>query len=118
MNKNKIIYWVSTVIIGVLVGLTPLLTWNSAEGKEVFSHLGYPEYFMKMLNVFKILGGIALLVPQIPAKIKEWAYVGFGIDFIAAFVSLVVVDGFKPEAFGLPVFFLILVVSYIYKDKV
>lgn len=117
MNKNKIIYWVSTAIIAFVVGFMPLFTWNNPEGKEMMAHLGYPEYFGTMLNIFKILGGIALIVPQIPSRIKEWAYVGFAIDFIAAFVSLAAVDGIN-KAFIMIPFLLILAVSYIYKDKV
>jgi hypothetical protein len=62
------------------------------------SHLGYPAYFVLMLAIFKLIGGIALIVPQIPKRIKEWAYAGFGLDFIAALVSLIVVDGLNATA--------------------
>lgn len=117
MNKNKIIFWVTTVIVAVLVGLTPILTWNSPDGKVIMEHLGYPEYFAPMLNIFKILGAIALLVPQIPGKIKEWAYAGFAFDFIAATVSLVVIDGPIGQSFIPLVFLVILAVSYIYRGK-
>lgn len=118
MKKDKIIYWATTAIIAVMVGFMPLVMWNNPEGKVMMEHLGYPEYFGTMLNIFKILGGVALLVPQTPNKIKDWAYAGFGFDFIAALVSLVAVDGIKVETVAAPVvFFVILAVSYIYKDK-
>ncbi len=58
------------------------------------------------------MGVLALMVPAVPARVKEWAYAGFGIDFIAAFVSIVAVYGFTGEAV-LPVVFMgILVASY------
>lgn len=117
MKKDKIIFWVTTAIVAVLVGLTPILTWNDPDGKALMEHLGYPSYFAPMLNTFKILGAIVLLVPQIPARIKEWAYAGFAIDFIAATVSLVVVDGPVGLSFFPLIFLVILVVSYIYKEK-
>lgn len=117
MNKDKIIFWISTTIVAVLIGLTPILTWNDPDGKALMEHLGYPSYFAPMLNTFKILGAIALLVPQIPSKIKEWAYAGFGFDFIAATVSLIAVDGPVGLSFFPLAFLVFLAISYIYKEK-
>ena len=62
--------------------------------------------------VFKVLGSIVLVVPAFPRRVKEWAYAGFGIDFISAFVSILVVDGFTPLALGPLVFMVILILSY------
>jgi hypothetical protein len=117
MNKNKIIFWSSTAIVAVLIGLTPILTWNSPDAKIMMEHLGYPEYFAPMLNVFKILGALALLLPQTPSKIIEWAYAGYGFDFIAATVSLVVIDGPTVQSFIPLVFLVILAISYIFRGK-
>ena len=74
-------------------GLMPVLTTNADGTKEAMSHLGYPIYFVLMLAVFKLLGGLALIIPQIPSRLKEWAYAGFAIDFIAAFVSIATIGG-------------------------
>lgn len=118
MKKNKIIFWISTAFIAVLVGLTPILTWKDPQSIEMITkHLGYPLYFLNTLNVLKILGGLALLIPQVPAKVKEWAYVGFAIDFIGATVSLVAVDGAIGQSFFPLIFLVFLVVSYVYKEK-
>jgi len=38
-------------------------------------HLGYPNYFTVFIDVAKILGAIAILIPGFP-KIREWAYAG------------------------------------------
>jgi len=32
----------------------------------------------------KVIGALALLIPQIPARIKEWIYVCFGVVLISA----------------------------------
>jgi hypothetical protein len=76
------------------------------------THLGYPVYFAGLLAIFKIIGCVAIIIPQVPGRIKEWAYAGFGIDFISALVSIIAVDGFGVGAL-LPIVFIgILIVSY------
>ena len=85
--------------------------------KEGISHLGYPAYFGVMLTVFKVLGALALILPQVPPRIKEWAYAGFTFDFIAASVSHWVVDGFGGQAIFPLVVLAILMVSYAYYYK-
>ena len=112
MKTNKIIYWITTGIIFLFEGVMPALTANSELAKEGIRHLGYPEYFGVMFVFFKVAGALALIIPQIPNRIKEWAYAGFAIDFISALVSLLVVDGPKPMSFFPLVAFVILVLSY------
>jgi hypothetical protein len=96
----------------------PALTSQTEMAKEGIRHLGYPEYFGVMLTVFKVPGALALIIPQVPARVKEWAYAGFVIDFIGAFVSLAVVDGFTGLTFFPLIVLLVLVVSYIYYHKI
>ncbi len=93
---------------GVLVALTSH-TDMSVQG---ITSLGYPLYFVPMLAVFKILGSIALIVPKVSWRIKEWAYAGFGIDFISAFISIWVVAGFGPMLIMPAAFIVILALSY------
>jgi len=62
--------------------------------------------------VFKVLGALVLIIPAIPKRFKEWAYVGFGIDFIAALVSLWAVDGFNASLVLPVVFMALLAISY------
>jgi uncharacterized membrane protein YphA (DoxX/SURF4 family) len=50
------------------------------------THLGYPPYFMTILGVWKILGGIAVLLPRTP-RLKEWAYAGMIFDLTGAAFS-------------------------------
>src|SRR5215471_18200874 len=48
--------------------------------------LGFPLYFVRLLGVWKVLGGIAILVPGLP-RLKEWAYAGILIDLTGASVA-------------------------------
>jgi hypothetical protein len=118
MKKDKIIYWVTTSIIFILGGLMVAISGNSKESVEIFQHLGYPDYFRVMLNVFKILGSIVLILPMFPARIKEWAYFGFALDFFGAFISLGMVYGFNGMSFFPLILVLILIVSNVYYYKV
>lgn len=117
MKTNKIIFWVSTTLIFLFEGVMPALTSQTEMAKEGIRHLGYPEYFGVMLTVFKVLGALALIIPQVPARVKEWAYAGFAIDFIGAFVSHAAVDGFGGLTFFPLGVFAVLIVSYIYYHK-
>lgn len=118
MKKDKIIFWTTTTLIFLFEGVMPALTGHTEMAKEGIRHLGYPEYFGSMLVVFKVLGTLVLIIPQIPARIKEWAYAGFAIDFIAACVSLIAVDGVSGLAFFPLIVFAVLIISYIYYHKV
>lgn len=113
MKKTTIIFWATTIIIFLMEGLIPALTSQTQLAKDGISHLGYPLYFGNMLVVFKVAGALALLLPQVHGRIKEWAYAGFTFEFIAAAVSHGVVDGAGNFQTFFPLIFLaILAVSY------
>ena len=118
MKTNKIIFWVTTTAIFLFEGVMPAFFSHSKESVDAFQHLGYPLYFININAVFKVLGGLALIIPQVPGRIKEWAYAGFAIDFICASASYFAVDG--PGFFTLfpLIVLLVLIVSYIYYHKI
>ncbi len=117
MKKEKIIFWTATIIIALFEGVMPALTSQTELAKEGIRHLGYPEYFGNALVVFKVLGVLALVIPQIPKRVKEWAYAGFAFDFIFASISHGAVDGMNVQTI-FPMFVLgILAVSYVYYHK-
>lgn len=118
MKKLKIIFWITTVIIFLFEGVMPLFTFQTELAKEGIKHLGYPEYFGIALVVFKVLGVLALVIPKIPRRIKEWAYAGFAFDFIFATISLWAVDGFGGQTIFPTVFIVILVAAYISDYKI
>src|SRR5947209_18372650 len=94
-KSDKIIYWIFTSIIFLFDSLMPAFTFNTQLAKDGISHLGYPDYFRIELTIFKILGGIVLIIPSMPKRLKEWAYFGFALDFISAFIGHTAVDGFN-----------------------
>jgi hypothetical protein len=117
MKKNDIIFWVTTGIIVLIQGVMPLVFAQSEEAKASMNHLGYPAYFGTMLNVFKVVGVLALVIPQVPHRFKEWAYGCFVLELIAAFWSICAVDGFSGGALFPLVILGILLVSYMYYQK-
>jgi hypothetical protein len=118
MKSAKIIFWVSTTLIFLFEGVMPALTSQTAMAKEGIRHLGYPDYFGVMLTVYKVLGALALIIPQVPARVKEWAYAGFTIDFLGAFFSYWAVEGLKGLTFFPLIVLAVLIVSYINYHKV
>ncbi|HTM64753.1 MAG TPA: DoxX family protein [Flavipsychrobacter sp.] len=112
-KATTITYWTATAFIFLFEGVMPALTSNSQLAVEGIRHLGYPDYFRVMLTVFKVVGALALILPFINKRIKEWAYAGFSFTAISAFVSHTAVDGFGVQA-AFPLFVLaILAVSYL-----
>ena len=117
MKTTKITYWTSTILIFLLDGVMPALTSNTELARQGISHLGYPDYFRVMLTIFKIIGAIVLILPIIKGRFKEWAYVGFAINFICAAASHWVVDGFGGQTIFPLVVFAILITSYLSYHK-
>lgn len=117
MKKNKTIFWTTTIIIFLFEGVLTALTSQTEAAKQGISHLGYPLYFAKALVVFKILGVLALIVPRVPKRVKEWAYAGFAFDFIFASISHFATDGMNFQSFFPLIFLGILAASYISYHK-
>ncbi len=94
-KRNKIIYWIATLwlSLGMLsTGIVQILKRN--EEITMMKHLGYPEYLLMILGIWKILGVIAVLSPKFPL-LKEWAYAGFFFTMWGAIIShLILKDSF------------------------
>ncbi len=118
MKKYIITFWVTTILIFITQGPMELLMFKSPESLAGIAHLGYPMYFLNMLVFFKVLGVLALIIPQVPKRIKEWAYAGFMFDFLAAAISMVAVDGFTPGIIAPIIAIIILGLSYISYHKI
>jgi len=89
-RRERIIYWATTgivcaVMIFSIVNFTFIDRFPFPEG--AFVHLGLPGYFKAELTIAKILGVSALLIPGVPAKIREFAYFGFAITLISASIA-------------------------------
>ena len=125
-RKDRIVYWTTTgIVCAVMVFSIVNFLFNDhfpfPNGKEgAFAHLGLPNYFKFELTTAKILGVLALLLPRVPRRVKEFAYFGFAITLISASIAhfssgdarisvLFIID---------PLIFLVLLtVSYTYFNK-
>jgi len=117
-KTTKAVYWTTTVIIFLFEGVIPALTSQTQLAKEGIRHLGYPEYFGNALVIFKVIGTLLLIIPQIPNRVKEWAYAGFAFDFIFAAISHWSTDGASFMTFFPMIFFVLLLISYVTRNKI
>jgi hypothetical protein len=62
------------------------LVRDSGEWRIANRQLGYPLYIIPLIGVTHILGGVGLLIPNVP-RLTEWAYAGLAIDLSLAFYS-------------------------------
>ena len=118
MKNQKLFFWISTSLIALFEGVMPALTSQTELAKEGITHLGYPLYFGNALVIFKVLGVLALIIPAIPKRIKEWAYAGFAFDFIFAAISHGAVDGINGNTFFPFIVLAVLAVSYLSYHKI
>ena len=116
MKRTKIIYWVTTGLISLLMSFSALSYFLNPEVREGFHHLGFSDSFRVELAVAKILGVLVLLLP-VPARIKEWAYAGFAITFISAFIAHLSAGDPMGNAIAPIIIFLILIASYVQHQK-
>ena len=116
MKKDKIIYWTATGIVATVMLWSAFNFSLNEEMKGAFAHLGLPNWFRIELTVAKILGALALLIPTIPNRIKEFAYCGFTITLISAIIAHSS-SGDGISSIDPLVFLGILIVSYLYYYK-
>jgi hypothetical protein len=117
MKKDKTIYWVTTIIIATLMLWS---AYNFAFGPtqaDAFRHLGLPNWFRWELTVAKALGGLAILVPLVPGKVKEFAYFGFGLTLVSASIAHLSSGDSAWFVLAHATFFGILLVSYAYRRR-
>jgi hypothetical protein len=87
MKSRNIAYWIVTALTAFVFlsgGVVDIVRPKSAV--EGMMHLGYPAYFMVILGVWKVLGGIVVLAPK-SQLLKEWAYAGMLFDLTGAAAS-------------------------------
>lgn len=87
MKIRLIAFWIATVLTAYVFlsgGVVDIIRPGFA--LEGMRHLGYPDYFMVILGVWKVLGGFVVLAPGL-ARLKEWAYAGMIFDLTGATAS-------------------------------
>ena len=109
--KKALAYWIATSFVAVIMTISGLMAViHDPRMMVALAHLGYPRYFGNLLGAGKLVGVAVLLAPGLP-RLKEWAYVAFGITVLSATYShLLSGDGFA--ALDPLVTFAALIVSY------
>ncbi len=110
MKTTKIIYWVTTGIICLFASTAIFM--NSEMAIEGTKHVGIPRWLGLEISIGQLIGLVLLIVPAVPARIKEWAYVGFGILYISAAVAHIAINDPLGNTIMAIVFFGLLLVSY------
>jgi uncharacterized membrane protein len=86
-NRKLIWYWVITAILSFFIFSGGLAQAMQAKGVVPgFKPLGYPNYFISLIGVWKVLGIIAILIPKFKL-LKEWAYAGIFFAMSGAVIS-------------------------------
>ena len=111
MKTTKIIYWTTTSIICLFASTAIFM--NSEMAIEGTKHLGIPRYLGLEVSIGQLVGLVLLIVPAVPARFKEWAYVGFGIMYLTALNAHIAMGDPISNSIMAVVFFGLLLTSYI-----
>jgi hypothetical protein len=85
-NGITIGYWIATSLFALQMGFTAYAQLRLPQVAEMFTHLGFPDYFRVELSWIKFAGILVLLLPA-PDRLKEWAYAGFAITLFSALLA-------------------------------
>lgn len=118
MKKFKITYWTTTILVALMMSFSAFAYLTSNDMVKAFEHLGFPSYFRIELAIAKMIGILILVIPAVTGRIKEWAYAGFTIVFVSAFIGhMSSVDGFSVASFPL-LLLIVLMISYFSYHKI
>jgi hypothetical protein len=65
---------------------TLYLIHDPGEWRVAHQQLRYPLYIIPLLGVTHVLGGVGVLIPNVP-RLTEWVYAGLVINLLLAFYS-------------------------------
>jgi len=116
MKKNKIIYYVATGLLTLMMLFSAgMYFFNYENVATMFTAFGYPTYIIYPYGVAKILGLAAIWFFK-DSFVREWAYAGFLFAFIFAFFAhFMIGDG---EQMGALMAMVLLIVSYVFGKKI
>ena len=119
MSKaNKIIYWISTVWLALGMVSTGIVQFLNVESEAAFiTAMGYPMYFLTIIGAWKILGAVAILIPNYPL-LKEWAYAGFFFLMTGAILSHLAVRDNAAGYFGPALLLFLTIISWHFRPVV
>ena len=94
-------FWIVTALFCLEMSFTAYYELRVLpQAAQAFTRLGFPAgFFRAELSWAKVAGVLALLIPRVPARLKEWAYAGFAINLISALMAHVAIHD-HPAAFA------------------
>ena len=113
MKKFKIIYWIATGIIILMIGLGSFadIFMIDAMRESITTH-GFPLYMLPFFGITKLLAVIVIVVPAFE-RLKEVAYGGLFFYFVGAVYShLAIGDALFGKTIGALIALIVVLVSY------
>ncbi|MGC2497901.1 MAG: DoxX family protein [Acidobacteriaceae bacterium] len=81
------LFWIFTALFCLEMSFTAYYELLP-QGAQAFARLGFVNgAFRYELSLAKLVGVAVLLIPMIPARLKEWAYAGFAINLVSAVIA-------------------------------
>lgn len=116
MKTNKIIYWISTGLMGLLLLFSASMYFTNTDAvREIFVGLGYNGRIVIPLGILKVLA-VTAIISNKSKMLKEWAYFGLLIDFVLALEAHIAAqDG---EFGGALIAIILWTVSYLFNKRV
>ena len=82
-----VLFWIFTALFCLEMCFTAYFELLP-QGAQAFARLGFlSHYFRLELSLAKLAGAAVLLLPMVPARVKEWAYAGFAINLVSAVLA-------------------------------
>ncbi|MGB6975752.1 MAG: DoxX family protein [Terracidiphilus sp.] len=82
-----VLFWIFTALFCLEMCFTAYYELLP-QGAQAFARLGFlSSGFRIELSLAKLAGVAVLLIPAVPARLKEWAYAGFAINLVSAFLA-------------------------------
>ncbi len=86
-KTTTMVYWIVTGLFCLEMSFTAYYELLP-QGMQAFTRLGFPNsYFRIELSLAKLVGVAALLIPLVPARLREWAYAAFAINLVSAIIA-------------------------------
>jgi hypothetical protein len=116
-KRNRIIYRIATAWLCLGMLSTGLVQLFKVKGEiEFILDLGYPAYFLTIIGAWKILGAIAMFIPNKPL-LKEWAYAGFFFLMSGAVFSHIAMGSSMSRVFPALLLLTLTLVSWFFRPR-
>ncbi|MCW3071196.1 MAG: hypothetical protein JWO44_1086 [Bacteroidetes bacterium] len=114
IQKKKPLYLIAKGFISFFILFSAYYSYSHGPDLRM---LGFPDYFRIELVIAKVTGGVVLLIPQTPIRIKEWVYAGFLIAMISAFIAHVCSNDPISKIISVAIDFILIITCIRYVSK-